>query len=82
MREVDGPRGVGEDLHAPPGVVVAGFEGVERAGGAAAEAELGGELGPVELVGGAGLWWVRIDALVRGEDDERVGVGSWELWST
>jgi len=53
--EVDGLGCVGEGLHFAAGVVVAFFEGGEGAGGAAAEAELGGEFAPVQFEGGAGL---------------------------
>ncbi len=55
MGEVDGLRGLGEDLHLAAGVVVALFEGLEGAGGLAAQAEGGGEAGPVEFGGCAAL---------------------------
>jgi hypothetical protein len=53
--EVDGLRGVGEGLDFAARVVVALFEGGERAGGAAAEAELRGQFAPVQLERCAGL---------------------------
>ena len=52
----------GEDRHFAARIVIALLEGLEGCGGISLEAELRGELGPVELEGGAAL--KRVDELV------------------
>jgi hypothetical protein len=53
--EVDVLRLILEDLEFAASVIVAFLEGCEGAGGAAAEAERGLQLAPVELLGRPGL---------------------------
>lgn len=55
VREVDGLRLLGQNLHLAAGVVVALLEGLQRCGGLAAEAERGRDLGPVDLESGTAL---------------------------
>jgi hypothetical protein len=55
VREVDGLGLLGEDGDLAAGVVVALLERLEGGGGVAPEAELLGQLGPVELEGCAAL---------------------------
>jgi len=67
--EVDGLRRVGQHLDLAAGVVVALLEGLQAAGGLAAEAEGGGDFGPVDFQGGAPLVGRRLQVRLGSGDD-------------
>lgn len=54
--KVDGLRCFRELLHPAPGIVVSLLEGNQRVGGGSLEAELGANLGPINLEGCAALY--------------------------